>query len=154
MARTRLAADVREEVLYEAKGEARQAGHGAVEAEDLLLALSKRPEINSLGLDHGELLRALADEETRSLAAIGVVVPQFEPSGKPRATRRSALLGMGLSTSARNALVRALQESSKVGHQELTSRHLLLGVIAAEHGRVPRALKIAGIDIDELRSRI
>jgi Clp amino terminal domain, pathogenicity island component len=41
-----------------------------------------------------------------------------------------------------------------VGHQELTSRHLLLGVIAAEHGRVPRALKIAGIDIDELRSRI
>ncbi len=31
---------------------------------------------------------------------------------------------------------------------------MLLGVLATEHGRVPRALRIADIDVDELRARI
>jgi ATP-dependent Clp protease ATP-binding subunit ClpA len=154
MARTRLAADVREGVLFEAKDEARRAGHGAVEAEDLLLALSKQPDIKVLGLEYSKLQEALAEEEQRCLASVGVVVSPFEPSRKPRATRRSAWMGMGLSTSAKNALVRALRESARGGYKELTSRHLLLGLIAAEQGRVPRALRIAGIDSEELRSRI
>jgi hypothetical protein len=31
---------------------------------------------------------------------------------------------------------------------------LLAGVLGAEQGRVPRALQIAGVDVDELRAQL
>ncbi len=36
----------------------------------------------------------------------------------------------------------------------MTPQTLLLGVITAEHGRVPRMLQVADVDIDELRARL
>jgi hypothetical protein len=32
--------------------------------------------------------------------------------------------------------------------------HVLLGVLVAGHGRVPGALRIADIDVDEVRTRV
>jgi hypothetical protein len=36
----------------------------------------------------------------------------------------------------------------------MTPGTVLLGVIGAEHGRVPRVLRLADVDVAELRARI
>ena len=128
--------------------EAQAAGVTAIEAEHLLLALSCRPEIRKLGLAHDELVEALAVEEERSLAAVGIDRSQYDLAGSAR--RDAAKLG----TSAKQAIERAVRITAKRGQRRLTTLNLLLGVINAEHGRVSRTLEIAGIDIHELRARL
>lgn len=128
--------------------EAQAAGATPIEAEHLLLALSRRPEIKKLGLDHDEIVDALAVEEERSLAAVGIDLSQYDLSGSARWDAGK------LGTSAKLAIERALRITAKRGQRRLTTLNLLLGVISAEHGRVPRALEIAGIDIYELRARL
>jgi len=131
-----------------ARKEAQAAGVTAIEAEHLLLALSHRPEVRKLGLDHDEIAEAFALEEERSLAAVGIDRSQYDLARS--APRGAAKLG----TSAKLAIERALKVTVKRGQRRLTALNLLLGVISAEHGRVPRALDIAGIDIHELRARL
>ncbi|WP_249019720.1 Clp protease N-terminal domain-containing protein [Conexibacter sp. S30A1] len=143
----RFASDTRTSVEA-ARKEAQAAGVTAIEAEHLLLALSRRPEARKLGLDHDEIADALALEEERSLAAVGIDRSQYDLTGS--AARGDAKLG----TSAKLAIERALRITAKRGQRRLTALNLLLGVISAEHGRVPRALELAGIDIHELRARL
>jgi ATP-dependent Clp protease ATP-binding subunit ClpA len=52
------------------------------------------------------------------------------------------------------ALHRASTIAVKRGERRIQAGHLLNGLLAAEHGRVPRALQIAGIDAHELRAQI
>ena len=59
-----------------------------------------------------------------------------------------------LATSSKLALHRAVAIAAKRGDRRLTAGHGLLGVVAAAHGRVPRALRIAEIDVDSLRAQI
>jgi ATP-dependent Clp protease ATP-binding subunit ClpA len=143
----RFASDARTSITA-AEKEAQVAGATPIEAEHLLLALSRKPEIQKLGLDHDEIAQALAVEEERSLAAVGIDRSQYDLSASGR--RDAAKLG----TSTKLAIERALRITAKRGQRRLTSLNLLLGVISAEHGRVPRALEIAGIDIYELRARL
>lgn len=131
-----------------ARKEAQAAGMTPIEAEHLLLALSRRPEVRKLGLDHDEIAEALALEEERSLAAVGIDRSQYDLAGSaPRGAAK-------LSTSAKLAIERALKITVKRGQRRVTALNLLLGVISPEHGRVPRALEVAGIDIHELRARL
>jgi len=129
-----------------AREEARSGGLHSVESEHLLLALATRPEF---GLDRDRLAEALAHEEVRSLAAVGVSAGELEPHTGARARRDPRF-----ATSSKLALQRALAVAAKRGDRRLTARHVLLGVLAAEHGRVPRALAIAEIDVGKLRARI
>jgi len=144
----RFTKDARATVLA-ARHEARAAGATTIEAEHLLLALAARPEFASLGLDRGTLADALAREEEQSLEAVGVSAAEL---GAPPAGRTPR--DPQLSTSAKLALHRAVTAASKRGERRLHAGHVLLGVLAAQHGRVPRALGIAGIDAGELRARI
>ena len=57
-------------------------------------------------------------------------------------------------TSLKLALERAMTLATQRGDRRITVRHLLAGVLAAERGRVPRALELAGVDIQELRARV
>jgi ATP-dependent Clp protease ATP-binding subunit ClpA len=148
MAFERLTKDARA-MVADAHGEARADGRGFVEAEHLLLALAHHPELHHLGLERGELCAALAREEERSLAAVGVAAAEF---GAPAAARRSR--GPKLATSLKLALERAMTLAPQRGDRRITVRHLLAGVLAAERGRVPRALELAGVDIQELRARV
>lgn len=145
MAFERFTRDARATVVA-AREEARKSGQHSVESEHLLLALAARPEF---GIDRGRVAEALAHEEERSLAAVGVAADELEPSagGRPRRDPRFA-------TSSKLALQRAVAVAAKRGDRRLTAGHVLLGVLAAKHGRVPRALRIAGIDVDELRARV
>jgi ATP-dependent Clp protease ATP-binding subunit ClpA len=149
MAFERFTKNARTAVLTASEEEARSSGQGTIEAEHLLLALAAHPELRKLGLDHDGLVAALAQEEERSLAAVGIAADDF---GLPVVPRRRPK--PKLATSAKLALQRALRLAVDRGERRIHAGHLLYGVLAAEHGRVPRALQIAGIDVDELRVRI
>jgi ATP-dependent Clp protease ATP-binding subunit ClpA len=144
----RFTKDARAAVIA-ARAEARAAGHPTVEAEHLLLAMAASPELHAVGLDRQRLLVALAEEEARSLASVGVFAGEFEEPPAGRTPRDPQF-----ATSAKLALQRGLAAAAKRGDRRLDASHVLLGVLAAQHGRVPRALKIAGVDVDELRARV
>jgi ATP-dependent Clp protease ATP-binding subunit ClpA len=149
MAFERFTKDARAIVLAASQEEAQTRGTGTVEAEHLLLALSAHPSLRHLDLDHDRIEQALIQEEERSLASVGIAARDFEDptvSAAPHRTR--------LATSAKLALQRALTTAQRRRDRRIETHHLLLGVLAADHGRVPRALQIAGIDVAELRTRI
>jgi ATP-dependent Clp protease ATP-binding subunit ClpA len=149
MAFRRFAKDVRRVVLLASQEEARLSGQAVVEAEHLLLALASHPDLRDLGLDRQELVEALAREEEQSLAAVGISASDFDLAASPRENVRPRI-----GTSAKLVLVRGLRTAVGRGEKRIQARHLLLGVLALEHGRVPRALRIAGVDPDALRSRL
>jgi ATP-dependent Clp protease ATP-binding subunit ClpA len=132
-----------------AEQEARTSGRSSIEAEHLLLALSLRSEMQALGLDHDEIAEALAAEEEESLAAVGVELASFDV---PASSRRTGNVKLG--ASAKLAIQHGLIVTTKRGQRRITAANLLLGLLDAEHGRVPRALRFAGIDADELRARL
>lgn len=146
----RIGADARS-IVQAAWDEAQASGQGTVEAEHLLLALSLKHEIRMLGLDHDELVDALEAEETQSLAAVGINRADYE-FAVPGSSRPAASAKFG--ASAKLALQRALTVTAKRGERRITAANLLLGVLGAEQGRVPRALRIAGTDVNELRARL
>jgi ATP-dependent Clp protease ATP-binding subunit ClpA len=148
MAFERFTRDARAAVVG-AREQARAQGHHDVEAEHLLLFLAGRPEFQALGLDRDRLADALATEEERSLAAVGVAAGELEPSVAPRAPRK-----LQFATSAKVSLHRAMKVAAVRGDRRVTAGHVLLGVLGAERGRVPRALKVAEINVENLRARI
>jgi ATP-dependent Clp protease ATP-binding subunit ClpA len=149
MAFRRFAKDARRAVLLASQEEARRSGQAVVEAEHLLLALASHPDLRELGLDRRELVSALAREEEESLAAVGISASDFDLAASPREGARPRI-----GTSAKLVLIRAAKTAVVRGERRIRARHLLLGVLALEHGRVPRALRIAGVDPDALRSRL
>jgi ATP-dependent Clp protease ATP-binding subunit ClpA len=136
-------------VVVAAHEEAQTAGQGSIEAEHLLLALASHPHLRALGLDRDDLADALAREEEHSLAAVGIAAVDY---GSPPARRR--FNDPRMATSAKVALQRALAAAVQRRDRSITAQHLLLGVLAAEHGRVPRAVALADLDLDELRGRL
>ena len=148
MAFERFTRDARATVLS-AREQARTLGHHDVEAEHLLLALAGRAEFQALGLDRDLLADALVAEEERSLASVGLAGAELEPSVAARAPRK-----LQFATSAKLSLQRAMKVAAARGDRRLTAGHVLLGVLAAERGRVPRALQMAEIDVEELRAQI
>jgi ATP-dependent Clp protease ATP-binding subunit ClpA len=149
MALERFTKDARAVVLTAAQEVARSRGADAVAAEDLLLALATHPSLLRVGLDRDQIAEALCREEERSLAGVGIASGGFDTPAERREARKPAL-----ATSAKLALQRALTAARGAGDRRIQAHHLLLGVLAAEHGRVPRALQLAGIDVAELRTRI
>ena len=122
-------------------------GSPTVEAEHLLLALADRqPVLAEFGLDHDGVLAALDEERVRSLFAVGISAADFDLPPAP-------LTGPRFAASSKLALERAVRAAAARSDKRIAGGHLLLGVLAAEAGTVPRALAIAGIDRQELRDR-
>jgi D-alanyl-D-alanine carboxypeptidase len=141
-------------VLERARREASAAGSSTVEAHHLLLAVaagdepSTRELLASVGLDHAATRTALQREFQHSLAAAGVSV---DLAGMPRPDHgRTGSPPLG--SSVKLALGRGLATVSR--KQNLRPAHLLLGILQAPVGTVPRALALAGIDRAALVQRI
>ena len=151
------------QVVSRALDLARSRGSNTVEAEHLLLALAADRRsfaaqlLDSVGLDQDSIDEALRDERTRSLAAAGVApVAEAALTSTPRTQRPT------LGASARDAFVRshrviqsrrdreprgsAVRRPRDNRHHRADDTDLLLGILRAELGTVPRALAIAGID--------
>lgn len=135
-------------VLERAESEARADASATVEAHHLLLAMAALEGggaagevLDSFGLDHATLRAALEREFDHSLTVAGVSV------AGPRPPRSSAVRRPALGVSARLALRRGF--TSRAGRRG-TPVHLLLGIVRAEAGTVPRTLALAGINRAEL----
>jgi ATP-dependent Clp protease ATP-binding subunit ClpA len=150
---TRFARDARRAV-ERSRDVARERGARTLEAEHVLSALAEgagvaRGCLDDAGLDRDGILEALEREEARSLAAAGVRRPAFDlppPPPSPRTPRWGA--------SAKLALQRSLAAAVGRGDRAIGAAHLLLGVLAAERGTVPRALEAAGVDRAALAARV
>jgi D-alanyl-D-alanine carboxypeptidase len=151
----RITGEVRAAVLRAIQEQAPALGSPTVEAEHLLLALAADRAgpagrlLAEVGLDPDGLRAALDHETERSLAAVGVRLADFALPDPPRAPRRPPKLA----TSAKTALERAVRVAAAHGDRHVAGAHLLLGVVRAELGTVPRALDAAGVDRVALATR-
>jgi ATP-dependent Clp protease ATP-binding subunit ClpA len=143
----RFAADARA-VVAGAQEVARELGSPTIEAEHLLLAAARRPAspLADAGLDYDALLDALDAERTLSLAAIGIALEP--PAASPPVDRPA------FATSAKVAIQRALRAAVARGDKRMEARHVVLGVLRAQFGTVPRALEFAGFDRAALIARL
>jgi ATP-dependent Clp protease ATP-binding subunit ClpA len=143
-------------VVKRAHDEAASLGSPTIEAEHLLIALADRTSglpatvLADAGLDRERLVAALDDEIAHSLAAVGLdgeplleQAPRSRP-GRPR----------GWGQSAKLALERTLKVAVERGERRLLPGHILLAVLAADAGTVPRTLKLTGVEADELAARM
>ena len=150
----RFVRDVRRVVVRAAEEEAQGLGSATVEAEHLLLALAAEEGspagrlLADSGLDHDAVLAALERETERSLAAVGVVLTDFAPLGStaPRRKPRFAASGKG-------ALEQTLRVALDHKHRRITTAHLLVGILSADIGTVPRALEAVEVDRAQLLTR-
>jgi ATP-dependent Clp protease ATP-binding subunit ClpA len=134
------------EILDQAGHEARAEGSSTVEAQHVLLAIaaSEEPSTRELlalvGLNHGAVRTALDREFEQSLSAAGVSVDLADLPRSTHSGDRSAALG----SSVKLAIERAM--GSVTRKQNARPAHLLLGIVQAPVGTVPRALAQAGVD--------
>jgi ATP-dependent Clp protease ATP-binding subunit ClpA len=140
-------------VLVRAEHEAREDGSTTVEAPHLLLALTAEPDptsgrvLTEVGLDAPAVRAALAREFEHSLSSVGVSAARFD---LPAPSRLPSHPGLG--TSARLALERGFAAGPR--RKDLRPAHLLLGILSAQVGTVPRALALAGVDRADLVARV
>lgn len=140
-------------VLVRAEHEAREDGSATVEARHLLLAVAGEPDpgvrraLGSVGLDERAIRGALEREFEHSLNAVGVSATAH---ALPAPSRLPTHPGIG--ASAKLALERGVACAS--GRKDLRPAHVLLGILAATVGPVPRALALAGVDRADLVARV
>jgi ATP-dependent Clp protease ATP-binding subunit ClpA len=140
-------------VLERARDEAAVLGSKDLEAEHILLALSRDDDpvvhgvLTGAGLDRDALRRALEAQDEAALASVGVSRAAFNLPARP------LMRTPGWSTSSKQVMIRA--HDAAVGRRELRIQpgHLLLGVLRAEAGTVPRTLAFAGVDQLELATK-
>lgn len=139
-------------VIVRAMDEARGDGSATIDAHHLLLSLAAdqgsaaRQVLASVGLDRAAVREALDREFEHSVSMVGVSPAAY---GLPGPSHASQQPKMG--ASARLALDRSFASARK---KDLRSAHLLLGILRAHIGTVPRALALAGIDQAELADRV
>ncbi len=138
-------------IVRQAGKEAEEAGAPVIEAEHLLLAMTgehgteARDVLASVGLDRDGIHAALDREFRQSLAAAGVTLP---PGGLPVASRDP---GRRVRWAASAKAV--LERVGTLGERQVRPGHLLLAVLGAQAGTVPRALALAGVDQGDLAAR-
>ncbi|MEV7628917.1 Clp protease N-terminal domain-containing protein [Actinoplanes sp. NPDC089786] len=132
-------------VMDQAVAEALRDRSATVEAQHLLLVILAGLDL--AGLDADSFRAALDRDFEHSLGVAGVALSAFDLSpATPDPARRP-----GLGNSVRLALDRAMRAAGAGAPQP---DHLLIGILSAEVGPVPRALAQAGVDREELLARL
>jgi ATP-dependent Clp protease ATP-binding subunit ClpA len=143
----------RHTIFEQGRDEARQDGSAAVEAQHLLLAIAAGPDaaprqvLAAAGLDHRAIRQALDREFEHSLSVAGVSAAAFDLPEPSRFPGRSLRLG----ASARLAIERGVSSATRT--KDLEPMNLLIGILLAEIGTVPRALALARVDRAALTER-
>lgn len=178
----RFTAAARQSVVN-AQLEARRLHHPRIGTEHLLLALTLGPEsdparvvLGEFGLDHeateAQLLHITGTGrlDAEALSSVGIdldeirrrVEAEFGPGALDevdplRSSRRPGLFGLGghipFGNDAKDALELALREAIELGHRELGSAHILLGVLRSS-GLAIRVVDASGVSTGLLRSRL
>jgi len=139
--------------LLEQAGPEAQRDHSAtIEAQHVLLAMASEAGtetstfLASVGLDQRAIRSALDLELRHTLSAAGVSVDVAELGRSESTAHRPLQLG----TSVQHALERGLGATREAPRPA----HVLLGILQADVGTVPRALALAGIDRSALIARV
>ncbi|KQR54144.1 hypothetical protein ASF88_04770 [Leifsonia sp. Leaf336] len=134
-------------VVIASVAEAQRRNSTLVEAEHLLLALSRdgsspiRDVLADAGLDPAGLEAALRAEREASLRVAGV-----EPPGEERLVSSPRVARPRWGASAKEALSRAHRVASAHRRQRSGEADLVTAILGLELGTVPRALLLAGVD--------
>ncbi|MDH2426020.1 Clp protease N-terminal domain-containing protein [Sphaerisporangium sp. TRM90804] len=142
------------DIVLRGAAEAREEGSAATEAHHLLLAIAAvegtaaHRVLTAAGFGRQAIRDALDREFEHSLNAVGVSLAAYDlpkpfrdPTDHPKP-----------GASARLALERGFAAAK--GKKDLRPAHLLLGVLSADVGTVPRALALAGLDRAGLMDRV
>jgi len=162
------------QAVVEARLEAELAGQDKVRSEHLLLSLLREPgpgadALNAVGLD-AESLRARLPRGDRevpagldadALATLGIdldavrratdvvfgrgALDRARPPGRGR---------MPFAPEARHTLAGAARQAQHFGHRQITSGHLLLGILDQKDSGALTVLVEAGADIPALRADV
>ncbi|HYH90798.1 MAG TPA: Clp protease N-terminal domain-containing protein [Solirubrobacteraceae bacterium] len=148
----RFAGDARR-VALEANSVAAGLGSPSVEAEHLLVSIAASPNpaghgLRDVGLDPAELRDAIQRDFERVLGRVGIDASGLDISANCRRTKPR------WGASAKQGLERAVKEAMLRGDRRIGCEHILLGLLRAEYGTVPRLLAAEGIDRDELTGRL
>src|SRR3954447_23079692 len=140
-------------VAVEANSIAAGLGSPSVEAEHLLVSLAAGNDpaghaLRDVGLDPDEIREAIRRDFERVLGGVGIDASGFDLSANCRCSKPR------WGASAKKSLERALVEAKRRGDRHIGCEHILLGLLHAEHGAVPRILHAEGIARDELTGRL
>jgi ATP-dependent Clp protease ATP-binding subunit ClpA len=140
-------------VALEANSVAAGLGSSSVEAEHLLVSLASTDHpagaaLREVGLEPQEVRDAIQRDFERSLACVGIDASGADVPANCRRTKPR------WGASAKQALERAVKEAKRRGDRHIGCEHILLGLLRAERGTVPRLLAAEGIDRDELTGRL
>ncbi|MEA2135237.1 MAG: hypothetical protein QOC68_3146 [Solirubrobacteraceae bacterium] len=140
-------------VALEASSVAAGLGSPSVEAEHLLVSLASTPHpagaaLRAVGLEPQEARDAIQRDFERVLGRVGIDTSGIDLPANCRRTKPN------WGTSAKQALERAVAEAKRRGDKHIGCEHILLGLLRAEHGTVPRLLAAEGIDRDEITGRL
>jgi ATP-dependent Clp protease ATP-binding subunit ClpA len=142
--------------ILRAREQAKRAGSPTLEAEHLLLALAEVPigragtALTGLGLTE-EVVRAAIDRElVGALTAVGVRESGVLSVATPRPGRGVPRWGQ----SAKLAIKRSLEEAVRRGDRRIGNEHLLLALVGAEAGVVPRLLEELDVSPGQIRAAL
>lgn len=139
-------------VIVDARSEALIHADARLEAEHLLLALARRSQdvagrvLAGAGLDHDRLRGAIDADVERTLDAVGVSTTAIRMRSSSPLAGKEPRFG----ASAKRALERAVRVAQGRGDRHLVPTHVLIGILGATEGTVPRVLRAAGVDVGAL----
>src|SRR3954451_4298410 len=134
-------------VAFDANASAAGPGSQTVEAEHMLVCLAAGDDaagqaLREAGLDPGEVREGIQRDFERVLGREGIDAGGLDLAARCRRTKPR------WGASAKMGLAGAYQEAKRRGDREVTPGHILLGLLKAERGTVPRILEAEGIDRD------
>ncbi|MGH3303010.1 MAG: Clp protease N-terminal domain-containing protein [Streptosporangiaceae bacterium] len=162
------------QAVDDARQEAAQAGQDQIRSEHVLLGLLREPgpaadALTAAGLDAGALRGRLPrgdhegppDLDAAALSTLGIDLAAVRRAADaafgPGALDRARVPGrwrLPLSPDAKQALVGAVRHAHQGHHREISSGHLLLGILDQERNGALTVLTRAGTDIAALRADV
>jgi ATP-dependent Clp protease ATP-binding subunit ClpA len=167
------------DVVVDAQQQAMALGHREILAGHLLLGLLDVDGVGArilrgLGVQRDAVaaeMAALVNSDADALGSIGIDLDAvrrraeaaFGPGALDRPRRRagslrSRLLGdhIPFTAAAKKALEQALREAQALRHSYIGTEHILLGLVADEHGPVAGTLRRLGVtqDADAVRAHV
>ena len=144
-------------LFTKASEEAARRGSSTIEAEHLLLALTADPHsaasatLAPVGLDHERFEAALAEERTRSLAFAGV--GPIDPERLVATPHPKARPSWGASVREAMGVMHRITPHGRQTRRGVEV-NILIALLSADLGTVPRALAIAGVDRPALLAQL
>src|SRR5262249_30252112 len=127
-------------VVFFARYEAGLEGGPAITGDHLLLGLLQEND--------GELAQLLPRVEREALPG------QERPEGQERKPREEPADQNGFGAEGRRMLTFAREEAERLGHRDISTGHLLLGILRDESSRAAVMLTERGVRLDAVRAAL